>query len=525
LGKGMGKEMNYASSLRPLFLLIGILILKMLIMGFLIAFGPIHLGPDEAQYWTWSRYLDWGYYSKPPGIAWEISFGTLFFGNTELGVRFGPLIVSSALSLAVYALSLVCRISYWSSFSAALIMTFTPIGILSSLFATTDAGFVLFWVLALIPLVYAIENHKTPNYYLIGFCILLGALFKWPIYYIWFFILALMWVYPFIRTFHFVGGFLVSLLGLMPSFIWNATRGWPTFKHVWFTNISGGLHQTPKHQGLFHGNPLEFIGAQAALVSPLIFILLMISFYYLYRNFKNVPQGVRLCAIVCVTVLLGNLMMSLFQHMQGNWAVYAYPTGFVYLAWFLSRFTWGRFWLTLALMISIIMSGFVMTLPYIQKRGIFASYKIPFAVNPFKECLGWNSLDEILDNLGYNPEEDFLFADRYQDTSILSFYGPKQKRAYFLNLKGIRKNQFSFWPGMAEEQKGKRGFFITTANKGNEWEKASSYYQDTLKPYFNEIHFLGVFPLFEAYGKTVKSALIFEGLNYNGILPPETDLY
>ena len=29
---------------------------------------------DEAQYWTWSQDLDFGYYSKPPLIAWIIIF-------------------------------------------------------------------------------------------------------------------------------------------------------------------------------------------------------------------------------------------------------------------------------------------------------------------------------------------------------------------------------------------------------------------------------------------------------------------
>ena len=33
---------------------------------------PLELYPDEAQYWLWSRTLDWGYYSKPPMIAWLI---------------------------------------------------------------------------------------------------------------------------------------------------------------------------------------------------------------------------------------------------------------------------------------------------------------------------------------------------------------------------------------------------------------------------------------------------------------------
>ena len=30
------------------------------------------LNPDEAQYWFWSRDFAFGYYSKPPMIAWVI---------------------------------------------------------------------------------------------------------------------------------------------------------------------------------------------------------------------------------------------------------------------------------------------------------------------------------------------------------------------------------------------------------------------------------------------------------------------
>src|SRR5436189_6292460 len=34
---------------------------------------PFDLTEDEAHYWEWSRHLDYGYYSKPPGIAWVIA--------------------------------------------------------------------------------------------------------------------------------------------------------------------------------------------------------------------------------------------------------------------------------------------------------------------------------------------------------------------------------------------------------------------------------------------------------------------
>ena len=43
------------------------------LLRLLTLFGtPLELYPDEAQYWLWSRTLAFGYYSKPPLIAWSI---------------------------------------------------------------------------------------------------------------------------------------------------------------------------------------------------------------------------------------------------------------------------------------------------------------------------------------------------------------------------------------------------------------------------------------------------------------------
>ena len=32
---------------------------------------------DEAEYWAWSRHLDWSYYSRGPLIAWLIRLATV----------------------------------------------------------------------------------------------------------------------------------------------------------------------------------------------------------------------------------------------------------------------------------------------------------------------------------------------------------------------------------------------------------------------------------------------------------------
>ena len=45
--------------------------------------GGLDLYPDEAQYWLWSLTPDWGYFSKPPLIAWVIRATTLLLGDDE----------------------------------------------------------------------------------------------------------------------------------------------------------------------------------------------------------------------------------------------------------------------------------------------------------------------------------------------------------------------------------------------------------------------------------------------------------
>ena len=53
----------------------------------LLAVSPLNLYADEAQYWRWGETLDWGYYSKPPMIAWLIHAVTSVLGNSEWAVR------------------------------------------------------------------------------------------------------------------------------------------------------------------------------------------------------------------------------------------------------------------------------------------------------------------------------------------------------------------------------------------------------------------------------------------------------
>jgi hypothetical protein len=480
-----------------------------------ILYGNIGLGPDEAQYWTWSQQLDWGYYSKPPGIAWLIWIGSQLFGNTELGVRSEAVFVGSLIPLAVFWLAYHCQLTPRACFWSGVIMAFSPLGLLSTFFAITDGGMVLFWTLSSALLALAIQRQTPLPYIWLGIAILGGALFKWPIYLFWVLVLASAYVYPRIASWKLGLGVLISLLGLLPSVIWNSQHEWATFRHV-FATLKGG---SQPHVGS-QANLGAFIGEQLLLLSPILGILLALAFKKLFCSEQPLNRSVKWCGWVSLGILGLTSVMALFQKMQGNWAVFAYPTAIVFLCGVFLEEKRSRCWLQGGLACGGVLMGLIFL---IQSSG-----RLPYTLSPFRHHLGWNSLSPILEHEGYRPTEHFLFGDKYQTSSLLSFYGKEQKRAYFLNLHGIRKNQFSFWPRMAQEQKGKTGFYVLPENEphlSRDQPKRIADLEQKLKPYFQQVTFLGIKPLFSQDEKVLKGAFIFLCENYLGEEPTESELY
>ena len=65
----------------------------------------LELQGDEAYYWMYSRYLDWGYFDHPPMVALFIRIGDMLMHN-ELGLRLFTVLLSSA---SIYLLWLTLK--------------------------------------------------------------------------------------------------------------------------------------------------------------------------------------------------------------------------------------------------------------------------------------------------------------------------------------------------------------------------------------------------------------------------------
>src|SRR6266568_5721919 len=63
------------------------------------------LYPDEAQYWFWAQHPAFGYYSKPPLVAWLIALTTAAFGDSEFAIRLAAPLLHAATAGIVYAIA------------------------------------------------------------------------------------------------------------------------------------------------------------------------------------------------------------------------------------------------------------------------------------------------------------------------------------------------------------------------------------------------------------------------------------
>ena len=52
-----------------------------------LTFSTVDLFFDEAQYWAWSREPAFGYFSKPPLLAWTIALAERICGGSEACIR------------------------------------------------------------------------------------------------------------------------------------------------------------------------------------------------------------------------------------------------------------------------------------------------------------------------------------------------------------------------------------------------------------------------------------------------------
>lgn len=416
-------------------LLLLLFIAKLLYIGW----GPLDLAPDEAHYWDWSRHLDISYYSKGPFIAYNIFFGT-FLGkllginppNPGFWVRFPAVINSSLLGIIAWFFTNRLWRDKRYSFYVILILTAIPIYAVGSIITTVDNPLMLFWALYVYLVFLALDTGKGFYWCLSGLALGLGFLSK----YIMIILIPCVFLYLlttrqyrfWLARKEFYLGLLVSSIFFLPVLSWNIKYNWIGIRHL--------MGQAGVQKPLFSLHIFEFIGMQVGVVSPIIFILIIMGFIkaWILRNdykynflfWTGIPIGIFY------------LILSLHEYCQANWPAPLYLTGAVLTG----RIFCNKGILKIGIVLGIIMWLLVFCI------DLFPN--IPKNLDPTVRLRGWKKLGlevgRIKEALPHLPAEGagFIFSNTYQITSELAYYVPGQPAAYCVNL-GRRMNQYDIW--------------------------------------------------------------------------------
>ena len=411
--------------------------------------GAFPLAADETNYWQWSRYPAWGYYDQAPMIAWAIGLCTAWFGHTETAVR-----LPSILAMAVASVYLVRVAHRWAGSVAAWQTALLTQGVLlfnvGSLLATPDALQAAAWAGASYHTARALENDRWFQWLMAGFWLGFGMLSKYtmilfPVSVFFFMLLHR----SFRKKLVGIGSWAAVVFGLLmftPVIYWNAANQWNSVRHV--AHIGGADSPFALHTRFL----LEFLGSQAGLLTPLVFILILLAWVH---AFKETGERSWICRYLFFTsffIIIGFFLLSLHTRVYGNWSGAGYLTGAVLVAIFFggNDRTNGR--------VRIKSAGRWLWPWAVGSAYLISSLVVLHAVYPFlpippqwdrisSEVYGWPELGvkaHAMQAEMPNPERTFLFGLHYQVASELAFYTPGNPKTVSINRWG-RPNVYDFW--------------------------------------------------------------------------------
>jgi 4-amino-4-deoxy-L-arabinose transferase-like glycosyltransferase len=374
---------------------------------------------DESQYWSWAQQLAFGYYSKPPLIAWIIAAAERVCGSGEACIRAPSPVFYLGTSLLIYALANTLydrRIAFW----AALTFAFTTGVAFSARIISTDVPLLFFWTLALLAYVKLLKRTDFRWAIVLGLALGFGLLAK---YMMGCFLLGVAVAAFFdreardmLKTPALWTALAIAAVLIAPNVLWNVDNGFATFRHTG-DNIRGAGAVFSLRNGFV------FLGSQFAVFGPIIFGFL-IAIIVNAGKFSLIRQD-RVMLAFALPVLAIVTALSFVTRAHANWAGTALVSSIIVVVAVLVRLEAWR-WLKLGLGIGIVVQGLLLvgdsmadrlTVPGLTKADIY------------QPTMGWRALGKEASRLARGIDAPTVATGRRDDVASLVYYLRNEKRA------------------------------------------------------------------------------------------------
>jgi len=387
-----------------------------LLLG-LVQAGLTELQDDEAYYWVYSRYLDWGYFDHPPMIALLVKMGYAIFPN-ELGVRLFPLLLN-IFSLVLIE-KLTDRKNPWLFYGIALSMAVIQV---TGFIAVPDIPLIFFTALFFWCYKKFIGKQNLVNTLLLGVSVALLLYSKYHAVLIVFFV-TLSNLHLFKKYQLYIAG-VVALLLFAPHLWWQYQHDWVSFRyHLFESNVN-------PYKPSF---TISYIIGQLLLPGPIAgFILLPAALLYKPNKESASYRTEKALRFTMVGIYAFFLLSSFRGKVEGNWTSPALvPLIVLAHQSMIDKLKWQK-WLFRLLPVTLVLVLFA--------RVIMIEDILP--VKAVRERYhSWKDWPAIMKEKTQGLP--VVFSNSYQRASKYWFYTGQM--TYSQNIYKGRRNNYNFWP-------------------------------------------------------------------------------
>ena len=388
----------------------------------LVQAAGTELFDDEAYYWVYSRFLDWGYFDHPPMIAVLIKVGTAILPG-ELGLRFFIVLMGTATIALIEYLAQPKDIRLF--FAIVLNMAVLQIG---GIIAVPDIPLLFFTALFFI--VYKAFEQKNTLISALTLAIVI-ALLLYSKYHgiliIFFTILSNPSILTRWKT------LLVILLSVglfMPHVIWQVMHGLPSVNYHLFERLS------PPYKPSFTA---DYLLGQLLLTGPLVGWLIIWA--ALKNRYTNATEKAMYWSLIGTYILF--FLSSFRSRTEANWTILLMAPLIVLSYQYLSQNKNKARWIYRLLPYSIALVLFVRIYMILDIQALKFMPKDEFHQN--KEWAA--AIKKKANGL------PVVFTNSYQRASKYWFYAGDT--SFSLNTHRYRRSNYNFWP-MEEQLQGRR---------------------------------------------------------------------
>lgn len=394
----------------------------------------LELHGDEAYYWMYSKFLDWGYFDHPPMVAIFIKIGDSIVHN-ELGLRLLTVITNSA---SLYLMWLVLKKyavdAKWFMLLASGMFIFHMYGF------TTTPDSPLFFFTALFYYVY--QRYADEDKW--SLALILGVIVACLLYSKYHGILLVGFTLcSNIKLLRRKSFWLIAILALvlfMPHILWQFNNGFPSLKY----------HLVERSEKYDIGFTLGYPLGQLAMAGPFIGWYL----FYSASKTKITDSFIRALVVNCIGTFLFFWLNTFKGNVQMHWTLIAYvPLIMLVLIRFQRSVYPPKWFYNLVLFntafIVFIRVALMFQFPFVMKVGQFKSY---FG---FRE---WTK--QVHQKVGDNY---VIIRDGFQDPSKYNYYSNSLK-AFSYDTRYYRKTQYDMWP-IEDSMQGKKALYMSEYNE------------------------------------------------------------